>query len=189
MRMMKQRHWAVFTLIEYMNVAKALCSWNKKERNYKLCPRLVYILLWHKTLLWIMGSTDVHWDTWFSWTFTKRVIKTRFCCRGHLSPTVKTNVYLYTDIDIFKTRLFFVCFWDEEGMKRKKKDSGKLWRSLRRTWEAVGTPKLGMGAKGRLKTALKPPPYLITDNSVTGMDSGTNGHVWQRGKSLEMKLN
>lgn len=27
------------------------------------------------------------------------------------------------------------------------------------------------------KTALKPPPYLITDNSVMGMDSGTNGHV------------
>lgn len=41
----------------------------------------------------------------------------------------------------------------------------------------MGTPKLGMGAKGRLKTALKPPPYLITDNSVMGMDSGTNGHV------------
>lgn len=43
--------------------------------------------------------------------------------------------------------------------------------------EAVGTPKLGMGAKGRLKTALISPPYLITDNSVMGMDSGTNGHV------------
>jgi len=41
----------------------------------------------------------------------------------------------------------------------------------------VGTPKLGMGAEDGLKTALKPPPYLITDNSVMGMDSGTNGHV------------
>lgn len=41
----------------------------------------------------------------------------------------------------------------------------------------MGTPKLGMGAEGRLETALKPSPYLITDNSVMGMDSGTNGHV------------
>lgn len=48
----------------------------------------------------------------------------------------------------------------------------------------MGTPKLGMGAKGRLRAALKPPPYLITDNSVMGMDSGTNGRVRQRGKSL-----
>lgn len=63
-------------------------------------------------------------------------IKTRFCCRGHLLPTVKTNVYLYTDIDIFKTRhqlfflyffFLFVCFWDEEGMKRNKKG---LWEAL-----------------------------------------------------------
>lgn len=25
------KHWAVFTLIEFMNVAKALCSWKKKK--------------------------------------------------------------------------------------------------------------------------------------------------------------
>lgn len=37
----------------------------KEKKNYKLCPTQVYILLWHKTLLWITGSTDLHWDTWF----------------------------------------------------------------------------------------------------------------------------
>lgn len=71
-------------------------------------------------------------------------------------------------------------------MKRKRKRTlGSFGDLVGRTWEAVGTPKLGMGAEGRLKTALKPPPYLITDNSVMGMDSGTNGHVWHRGKSLD----
>ena len=70
--------------------------------------------------------------------------------------------------------------------KEKKRTLGSFGDLIRRTWEAVGTPKLGMGAKGRLETALKPPPYLITDNSVMGMDSGTNGHVWDREeKSLD----
>lgn len=30
------KHWAVFTLIEFMNVAKALCSWNKKKKKKRL---------------------------------------------------------------------------------------------------------------------------------------------------------
>ena len=61
-------------------------------------------------------------DTWIHWLTLgylilmdnyKREIQTRFCCRGHLLPTVKTNVYLYTDIDIFKTRhqLFFFLYF------------------------------------------------------------------------------
>lgn len=52
--------------------------------------------------------------------------KDKVCCRGHLLPTVKTNVYLYTDIDIFKTRhQLFLLF--EMKKEWKKKDSGKLW--------------------------------------------------------------
>lgn len=63
---------------------------------------------------------------------------------------------------------------------KEKRTLGSFGYFFRRIWEAVGTPKLVMGAKDRLETALKPPPYLITDNSVIGMDSGTNGHVWRR---------
>lgn len=68
------------------------------------------------------------------------------------------NMYLYTDIDIFKnkTSAFFFVFKmkKERGIKKKR-----LWETFgelfRRTWEAAGAPKLGMGAKVRLKTALK----------------------------------
>lgn len=42
-------------------------------------------------------------------------------------PTVKTNVFLYTDIDIFKARhqLFFVF-----EMKKERKDKKGLWEAL-----------------------------------------------------------
>lgn len=73
------------------------------------------------------------------------------------------NMYLYTDIDIFKTRhqLFFLfVFWNEEGMgnlkKKKKKDSGKTLESslggherLRAHQNWAWEPKSGS------KTALK----------------------------------
>lgn len=66
------------------------------------------------------------------------------------------NMYLYTDIDIFKnkTSAFFFVFEmkKERGIKRLWETFGELFR---RTCEAAGTPKLGMGAKVRLKTALK----------------------------------
>lgn len=40
------KHWAVFTLIEYMNVAKALCSWNKKKKNKQVVPQIsVYFIV------------------------------------------------------------------------------------------------------------------------------------------------
>lgn len=66
------------------------------------------------------------------------------------------NMYLYTDIDIFKnkTSAFFFVFEmkKERGIKRLWETFGELFR---RTCEAADTPKLGMGAKVRLKTALK----------------------------------
>lgn len=72
------------------------------------------------------------------------------------------NMYLYTDIDIFKTRhqLFFLfVFWNEEGMGNLKKIKKRLWENFgelfRRTREAAGTPKLGMGAKVGLKNSFK----------------------------------
>lgn len=49
------KHWAVLPLIELEDVAKALCSWRKKRKKKKkttatweLCPKNMYILLWHK---------------------------------------------------------------------------------------------------------------------------------------------
>lgn len=55
MRTMTTKHWAVFTLIEYMNVAKALCSWNTKEK--KNVPRIsVYFIAAHNVIV----DTGIH---------------------------------------------------------------------------------------------------------------------------------
>lgn len=103
---------------------------------------------------------------------------------------MKTKVYLYTDIDIFKTKTStFFClfvFWDEEGIKRNEKDSGKLWRSCWEDKRGSGHTKLGMGAKGRLKTALKTTSlfdYWQLCNANGLWNQWT--YVIHRGKSLE----
>lgn len=64
--------------------------------------------------------------------------KTRFAVKGHHLPTVKTNMYLYTDIDIFKTSFFCCRFGDEEEMKIKTLGNfaDLIWRS----GEAAGAP-------------------------------------------------
>lgn len=135
----------------------------------------------------------------FNGQFHTREMQTSFCCRGHLLPTVKTNMYLYTDIDIFKTRrqlfLFFFFFSSlvfvtemyREWKETYKTDSGKLWRSLLGGHKRLRAHQnWAKGAERQARNSFKkPPPYLITDNSVMGTDSGTNGHVWHRGKSLD----
>lgn len=58
MRMTIPKHWAVFTLIEYMNVAKALCSWNKKKK--KIVPQIsVYFIVAQNAIV----DTWIHWLT------------------------------------------------------------------------------------------------------------------------------
>lgn len=55
------KHWAVFTLIEYMNVAKALCSWNKKEKKkLQVVPQIsVYFIVAQNAIvdIWIHQLT------------------------------------------------------------------------------------------------------------------------------------
>lgn len=43
-----------------------------------------------------------------------------------------------------------------------------------------GHTKTGHGSQRQAQNSFKPPPYLITDDSAMGTDSGTNGHVWHR---------
>lgn len=66
----------------------------------------------------------------------------------------------------------------------EKKDSGKLCGFHLEDMRGCGHTKTGHGSQRQALSSFKPPPYLITDNSVMGMDSGTNGRVRQRGKSL-----
>lgn len=69
-RMMIPKHWAVFILIEYMNVAKALCSWKQKGKLQFVPLISVYFIVAQYSRY--MKSFDLHWDTWFWWTFTKK---------------------------------------------------------------------------------------------------------------------
>lgn len=58
--MMKPKHWAVFTLIEYMNVAKALCSWNKKRKKLQVVPQItVYFIVAQNAIV----DDWIHWLT------------------------------------------------------------------------------------------------------------------------------
>lgn len=116
----------------------------------------MYILSWHKTLLWVIWSTDFHWDTWFNGHLQRKRIKTRFCCRGHLLPTVKTNVYLYTDLDIFKTRHQIVSLFLRWRRNEKRKKG--LWENLRSRWEdtrGCGHTKTGLGSQRQAQTSFK----------------------------------
>lgn len=123
----------------------------------------MYILLRHTMLLWIQGSTSLHLGYLILMDNYKRGIKTRSCCRGHLLPTVKTKVYLYTDIDIFKTKtstvcLFFIClfvFWDEEGIKRNDKGLWEALEILLGGQERLWAHKTGHGSQSQAQNSFK----------------------------------
>lgn len=55
---------------------------------------------------------------------------------------------MYTDIDIFKEDINTFLWNDKEGNKEKR-TLGNLRDVFEMSEKAVGTPKLGMGAKGR----------------------------------------
>lgn len=140
----------------------------------------MYILLWHKTIdnwdpLTHIGILDFHGQL-------QRNKKTRFCCRGHLLPTVKMN--MYTDIDIFKTRHQLFLFEMIKKEWKEEMNSGKLWRSCWEDRGGCGHTKTGHGSQRQAQGGFNI-TTIFAYISEMGMDSGTSGHVTQRGKILD----
>lgn len=188
----KPKHWAVLPLIEFEDVAKALCSWEKKNEKkttrWKWCPRNMYILLWHKRYCGYYGPPACIGILDFNGHLQRERQRQGFAVKGHLLPTVKMNMYLYTDIDIFKTRhqLSFLFF-----EMKKKRGMNRLWETFGelfwRTCEAAGAPKLGTGAKVRLKTALKTTSLFDYWQLCNGNGPSKPMDVWRRGESSDEK--
>lgn len=144
---MKPKHWAVFNLTEYVNVAKALYSCDKKRQFLPITS--AYFIVVTINDMWV-----THWDTLHGHLQEKDKDKI-FAVEVIFCPL--WNMYLYTDIDIFKD-IFFPFLWSLRWRKNEnelKQTLGSFGDLVRRMQEAVGTPKRGTGAKGRLKTALK----------------------------------
>lgn len=100
----------------------------------KVVPQNMYIFLWHKRYCGYYGPPAYIGILDFNGHLQRERQRQGFAVKGHLLPTVKMNMYLYTDIDIFKTRhqlSFFVFEMKKErGIKRLWENFGELfWRT------------------------------------------------------------